>query len=468
MTAASGDTSTALQSTQAEVAKPATNAHQVEEITMEATSGGQHKGKQKKGKKKNKDNRATTTSIVDPAGGYQTGSNDVTGEDAKLVGPESIEPVGSGPNPTAELETKEEGSGKKEDKKEHTRTRSGSGAVEGAPKTPQAKKEIPIYKSTAKHEETKSVPTEISTSDAAPLAQAEETPSSAEIHETPIQPTASSSTTSSESAPITPTSPPATESHLGFSTARAFQEELPKHVFHEPNTMNPILNPIHPHQPARITAGDLVHTVAAHHHPPRQQPPRTQSNRLQTEPILSQDASIRSPQKPKSPAPPLHVPGPGVTAGRMVMLANPPPPTGCLSPTRERRITEYNIGHVHPGHTHRGHGLLGDNSYPAHGLYVSSAETHPTGYTQNPHAAEWSGTALRNPYDSGLGGRIFEDEDGEGERGGLFGRRTPTGATVSTTGYHRRGEDVGLVASLVNLWEKSRNWFQEWVQATRW
>ncbi|RPB23894.1 hypothetical protein L211DRAFT_838348 [Terfezia boudieri ATCC MYA-4762] len=472
MTAASGDTSATLQSTQAEAAKPATNAHQVEEKTREATSGGQRKGKQKKNKK-NKDNRAATTSIVDLAGGYQTSSNDVAGEDAKLVGPESIEAVGSGPNPIAELETKKESPGKKEDKKEHTRTMSGSGAVEVAPETFQAKKEIPIYKSTAKHEETKSVPTEISTFDAGPLAQAEETPSPAEIYETPNQPTASPSTTSSESAPITPTSPTATESHLGFSPAaiipRAFQEEPPKHVFHEPNMMNPILNPIHPHQPGRITAEDLVHTVAALHHPPHQQPPHTQSNRLQIEPFLSPDASIRSPPKPNSPAPPLHVPGPGVTAGRIVMLANPPPPTGCLSPTRERRLTEYNIGHVHAGHTHRGHRLLGDNSYPAHSPYVISAETHPTGYKQNPLAAEWSGTALRKgPYGSGLDGRNNEDEVGEGERGGLFGRRRSTGATVSTTGYHRRGENVGLVASLVNLWEKSCNWFQEWVQATRW
>jgi len=450
MTAASGDTSNTMQSTQVEEAKPVTNVPHVGEAAGEATLGGQRKGKQKKNKKKNKNNRAASQSIADPAaeeGGQQTSPKDILGEDAKLVGPESIESVGSGPNPIVELKSKEEGPGEMKDKK--------------GPEALPEKGEIPVHKSMVEHEETKPVNTETSTFDTAPLEQVDETQLSTEI---PIQPTVSPLTTSSGSAPVTPGSPLATESHLDFSPAAIFphafqKEEPPKHVFHEPN---PIPNPIHPHQPGRVAAEDLVHTVTAHHHPPHQQTPNPQPNRL------PQDISIPPPPKPNS-APPLHVPGPGVTAGRIVMLANPPPPTGCFAPSRERRLTEYNIAHVHAGHTHLGHGIPGDNPYSAHNLYVSSTETHPTGYTQNPHATEWSGTALRRgPYDSGLGGRSDEGEDDEGEGGVLFGRRTPTGAAVSTTGYHRRGEDVGLVASLLNLWEKSFDWFQEWVQATRW
>lgn len=474
MTTASRDTSTTMQPTKAEDAKPAINAPKMEGITGETSSGGQRKGKQKKNKnKKNKDNKAAGKIVADLAtkadGTHttQTSSKDALGEDAKLFGQESLGLICSGSMPTGELETKED-SGKKEDSEGHMRTRSVT--VKDAPETPPAQEEVPVHKSAVKHEETKPVLTGASTFDASTPAEAEEAPSPTETHETPTQPTVSPSTISSEPVPITPTSL-ATESPLIFSPAaifpHAFQEEkLPKHVFHEPNMMNPIPNPIHPHQPERSTAEDLIHTVTAHHH----QALHPQPNRLQSEPILIQDAPIPPPPKPKSPASPLHVPGPGVTAGRIVMLADPPPPIGCLAPTRERRLTEYNIGHIHAGHIHSGHGFPGDNPYPAHRLSVSSTEARPTGYTQNPRAAEWQGTTLgRGPYDSGLGERNDEDEDGKGEGGGLFGRRTPTGATVSTKGYHRRGEeDVGLVASLVNLWEKSRNWFQEWVQATRW
>ncbi|KAF8418863.1 hypothetical protein EV426DRAFT_617627 [Tirmania nivea] len=460
MTAASGDTYTSMQSTKAEDTKSSTNASQVGEITGGATFEGQHKGKQKRNKNK-KDNKAANQTVADTAAKAdgprtaQKNKRDVRVEDAKLVGPESIEPIGSKPNAT-DVRTKEDDSEKKKDTKRHTRA--SSVTVEDVPKIPPAKEEILISTETS----------------AAPSAQAGETPSPKATRETPIQLIASPSTTSSESVPITPTSPPATEPHLDFSPAatfpHAFQEGgPPKHVFHEPNISNPLPNPIHPHQPERATAENLIHFVTAHHRHSPHKALHPQPNRLPTEPILPQDAPIPPPPKPGSPVPPLHVPGPGVTAGRIVMLADPPPPIGCLAPTRERQLTEYNIGHVHAIHNHPGHGYPGENPYPARSLYINSTEAHPTGYIQNPRAAERPGTALgRGPYDSGLGKKNDEDEDDEREGGGLFGRRTPIGATISTKGYHRRGEDVGLVASLVNLWEKSRDWFQEWVQATRW
>jgi len=463
-----------MQSTKAEDAKPGTNPPQAEGATGEATLVGQRKGKQKKNRKKNK---ASGRTVADPAAKTedprttQMGLKNVLGEGAKLAGPKSIEPVGSETKQTAELKTKEEVSEKREGKKGHTRVRSVT--IENVSETLLAKVEIPVHKSTTKRERATPL-TETCTLGAAPQVKAHETPSPSDTREAHIQPTASPSATPSESVPITPTSPPAAELHLDFSPAAIFPhsfqaEEPPKHVFNEPNMMHPVPSPIHPHRPERITAEDLVHTVRAHHHTPHYQALQPQPNRLQTKQITPQDAFIPCPPKPKSPAPPLHVPGPGVTAGRIVMLADPPPPIGCLAPTRERQLTEYNIGHVHAGHIHPGHGFAGDNPYPARSPQISSTEAHPMGYAQNTHAPEWPGTAMRkDPYDSGLGGRSDEDEDNGREEGGLFGRRMPTGATVNTKGYHRRGEDVGLVASLVNLWEKSRDWFQEWVQATRW
>ena len=184
---------------------------------------------------------------------------------------------------------------------------------------------------------------------------------------------------------------------------------------------------------AQAPASNLLHTITDHHHLPHLQ--YESQRHLSTDPISPQSAPLLpQTQKPPSPMPPLHVPGPGVTVGRMVMTASPPtvPPVPSF---QQQRVTGFTV-HCHHNPYH-----------PPH-LHVASSESHPSGPTQNPSALY-----LQDRKND-------KDKNGEDTVGAFLRIGAPTGAAVSTKGYRRRGEDVGLVASLMGWWEKVINWFQ--------
>lgn len=199
----------------------------------------------------------------------------------------------------------------------------------------------------------------------------------------------------------------------------------------------------HPNNIARPPTPDLFHMVTDHHHVPHlQHALHSNQKHLSTEPTPSQSAPLPPPTP--SPMPPLHIPGPGVTVGRMVMTASPPTVPPVPPSLQQQRVTGFTIHCQHH-----------PDPPPSH-LHTTSLESHPSGYTQNPNA----------PYPQG---RRNDDEGKNGEDiiSAFLRIGTPTGATVSTKGYHRRGEDVGLVASLMSLWEKGVDWLPEWMQMTR-
>lgn len=233
-----------------------------------------------------------------------------------------------------------------------------------------------------------------------------------------------------------PTSPLPQSSNLEPSPHTVFPHtlevpRLPKMVDYTVPHITHTFSDLRHSNTAQAPASNLLDTITDHHHFPHLQ--YESQKHLSTDPISPQSAPLLpQTQKPPSPMPPLHVPGPGVTVGRMVMTASPPtmPP---VSSFQQQRVTGFTI------HCHH-------NSYHPPHLHVASSESP---FTQNPNALYPQG----RKYDK-------DNNNVEDTVGAFLRMSTPTGAAVSTKGYHRRGEDVGLVASLMGWWEKVINWFQ--------
>ncbi|KAI5792485.1 hypothetical protein DFH27DRAFT_569109 [Peziza echinospora] len=130
---------------------------------------------------------------------------------------------------------------------------------------------------------------------------------------------------------------------------------------------------------------------------------------------------------------------------------------------------------VHPGAGVCAGGIITAQSTP--GIIQSPAfpvPLHPSPYTSNTSTYRQDPAAADlKPYDAWKGAAAAgaTDEDTEDAGMGFLRRssqsvRVVTGAghvpgtPVSTGGYHRRGgDDVGLVASIFNVWERSRGWW---------